>query len=163
MITSGEKDVSAGWEKTEDWFWEGNIQSAIVDFMEKDEFEIISQTDTQSKQRGPDIVSKKNGKQRLVFVKGYPSTKYADGAKKGQKKRTRPDTQARHWFAQAIRDAILAKGDDSSLEIALGFPNIRTYRLLIRRSSWALEKLGFYCYLVDEDSRVFLLTGGVSD
>jgi hypothetical protein len=38
----------------------------------------------------------------LAKVKGYPSVRYVRGSKRGQVKPTRPQVQARHWFAEAL-------------------------------------------------------------
>ena len=154
---------SGKWNKTKDWFWEGNVQLKIADFMrEKENFTKIEVADTLKKEQGPDIRAErktKNGRIeiRQVAVKGYPSKYYTQGKKKGQVKRTSRSTQARHWFAQAILELILAKSRDENLQIALGLPDFKVYRNLINRIKWFRKKVNLLCYLVNEKGEVKLL------
>jgi len=45
--------------KSENWFWEGNIQLKVVQYLESQGFYICSVADTASHQQGKDIVAKK--------------------------------------------------------------------------------------------------------
>lgn len=138
-----------------DWFWEGNVQKKIIEYMKNSEgFEILESADTLSKARGPDILAEKNGIKRIVSVKGYPSDKYVDGDKVGLKKRTNPTIQAKNWFAEAIFDLIRAKSADEKIEIALGFPRYERYLNLLRKVKWLRERANLYCYLVNENGNV---------
>jgi len=71
----------------EPWFWEGNVQAAVVRYLATQNCIIRSVVDTASRQRGKDIVAERNGKPLWVTVKGYP---------RGTSK-THPSTQAGHW------------------------------------------------------------------
>ena len=151
------------WDKTQDWFWEGNVQNRIIEYMKEVEgFKIVKEADPLSKERGPDILAERRLNDgsleiRRVAVKGYPSTRYVEGEKKGKKKRTNPSTQARHWFSEALLELLLAKSDDENLQVALGFPDFKVYTNLIRRIKWLRDKIKFFCYLVNEDGEVKLL------
>jgi hypothetical protein len=153
------------WEKSHDWFWEGNIQDKIIEYMrDVEQFDHITASNTREKRVGPDILGKKGSVLRQIAVKGYPSDKYTDdfpGGKKGELKRTQPATQARHWFSEAFLEVILAKSENEALEIALGFPKFQTYMRLLERTRWAREKTELYCYLVTEDGKVELLLPAV--
>ena len=146
------------WDKTEDWFWEGNVQEKIVQYMKDTEgFGIIETSDTRKKKPGPDILGERNGVKRHVSVKGFPSKYYTSdfpGGKKGERKRTLSSNQARKWFSQALFQLILAKNDNISIEIALGLPKFETYLNLLKRIEWFREKVNLYCYLVYENGMV---------
>lgn len=154
--------MTSEWDKTQDWFWEGNVQERIIEYMKRNEgFRIDQSADPTTKERGPDILAKRrlsdgSFEKRRVAVKGYPSDKYVEGQRKGQKKRTNPPTQARHWFSEALLELILAKSDDEDLQIALGFPNFKVYTNLVNRIRWLREKMELFCYIVTEDGQVRL-------
>ncbi|MEM1985456.1 MAG: hypothetical protein QXG36_02860 [Nitrososphaeria archaeon] len=151
------------WDKTYDWFWEGNVQNRIKEYMKRKEgFKIVHVSNPMTKEQGPDILAKRkidNGslERRQVSVKGYPSDKYVEGKKKGKKKRTRPPIQARHWFAEALFELILAKSEDQNLQIALGFPNFKVYLNLLNKIKWFRNKIGLFCYIVTEKGQVKLI------
>jgi len=149
------------WDKRHDWFWEGNVQEKIVEYMKNvDKFDVLSESNTFEKTPGPDILAKHGDKLRQVSVKGYPSDKYTSdfpGGKKGQKKRTQPPTQARHWFSEALFELILAKSKNQDLETALGLPKFQTYINFVSKMKWLRERIELFCYFVGEDGQVELV------
>jgi len=149
------------WDKKHDWFWEGNVQDKIIDYMKKREgFEIIGRSDTNTRQKGPDILAKKRSVLRQVAVKGYPSDKYTQdfpGGKKGEKKRTNPRLQAKHWLAEAIFEVVNAKSENSKFEIALGLPKFQLYQEYIKKLKWIIKQIKLYIYFVDKGGKVELL------
>lgn len=148
--------MSSEWDKTKDWFWEGNIQQKIIEHMKSQEmFKIVKSCDT--KTRGPDILAERDGILRQVEVKGYPSDKFVSGPNEGQKKITNPRLQARHWFAEALLTLMLAKSKDPTLEISLGLPTKERYISLLNNTLWARKIMGLTCYMVDESGNVKLL------
>jgi hypothetical protein len=45
---------SADWDKSQDWFWEGNVQERIREYMKDvEKFEIMRESDTLNKSHGP--------------------------------------------------------------------------------------------------------------
>lgn len=148
------------WSKEHDWFWEGNVQAKIVEHMKKEGFAIVRQASTLRKERGPDIVGNKGMVKRIVAVKGYPSDKYVSGFRKGKKKPTNPILQARHWFAEALLEVILAKSESSDIEIAIGLPKFARYVNLFNRVLWFSKSIGLYLYLVDADNAVSVIKPG---
>ena len=84
----------------EDWFWEGNVQAAVADYLVGDGWTIEQAADTASRARGIDLLASKDGRSLAVEVKGYPSTTYVRGEQQGMPKRTNPTNQAPKWFAQ---------------------------------------------------------------
>lgn len=79
----------------EEWFWEGNVQAAVVRHLAAERWDIRRVADTASRERGVDIEAVLDGTQLLVEVKGYPSTTYASGDRAGQTRRTSAPLQAR--------------------------------------------------------------------
>jgi hypothetical protein len=103
---------------------------------------------------GEDIVAVKDGIVRIVEVKGWPSSVYERGAKKGQSKSTRPETQARHWFGDALLTALLRRDRSPDAEIFLAFPSMATYERLLMRTASALGNLEIGVYIVSSDGEV---------
>ena len=148
------------WEARTDWFWEGNIQNRIAEFLRCSGYNILKIADTSIKEQGPDILAEKGGRRCVISVKGYPSQRYASdslGGKKGDIKRTTPSTQARHWLRDAVFDCLLAKSDNPNSEVALGLPDFTTYRRMVDRISWARIQLGISCYLVNKEAHITVL------
>lgn len=138
----------------EEWFWEGNIQKALVRYLEEQGWAVEQWADTAKGEPGPDIVASRDGRRLYVEVKGYPSVRYVRGPEEGSPKRTRPTVQAKHWFAMALAGIILRGFPASGIEYALAFPDSARYRNLIKRAAWALERLGLQVYLVAQDGSV---------
>ena len=127
------------------WYWEGNVQAAVVRQIDGLGYRIQSTADTASKQQGKDVVAIAPSGQKLwISVKGYP---------RGTP-RTNPRTQARHWFAHAIFDLVLWHGEDPSVTMALAFPDQKTYRNLAARIQWLFAALNASIFWVTDDGRV---------
>lgn len=128
----------------ENWFWEGNVQSVVVHYLASKGYSIRSVADTAKKQPGKDIIAEKDGKLLWVTVKGYP---------KGTKK-TRPTTQASHWFKQAMFDIIEYRGESQEVELALALPDFSRYRTLVERIKWFESAADFKYIWIQENGRV---------
>lgn len=83
------------------WFEETNVARKIRDFLESDDYEITKFNDDK-RQKGPDIISIKEGQKIIIEVKDYPSDKYVRGPDKGKKKKTPPNLQAKQWLGEAL-------------------------------------------------------------
>jgi len=90
-----------------EWFYEGNISKYFVEYLKKNGHLILKDNSKNIKARGIDIISCKENILYLIEVKGYPSDYYAYGTKKGEKKRTHPNSQAKHWFAEVLLSTII--------------------------------------------------------
>ncbi|MDQ2984378.1 MAG: hypothetical protein M3R70_10735 [Actinomycetota bacterium] len=137
-----------------DWFWEGNVQVALVAHLEREGWKIVRTADAGSRERGIDVVAERGGRTMAVEVKGFPSTLYASGPQVGQPKRTSPSTEVRHWFAAALLAAALLGSSSEFDDVALAFPDHPRLRGLVERTRWALERLETTVYLVAEDGSV---------
>lgn len=58
------------WDKKDDWFWEGNVQNNIIDYLKSDNYSDIRSVDTESKEKGPDITAIKSKRKWIIEVKG---------------------------------------------------------------------------------------------
>jgi len=118
-----------------DWFWEGNVQRAVVGHLVDEGWTIESETDTASRARGIDIVATNNQRRLAVEVKGFPATTYARGPKAGQTKPTPPTLQARHWLAEALLTTLLTRTRHADHEIAIALPGVPRFARCSTRSS----------------------------
>ena len=123
------------------WYWEGNIQTKIVEHLESTEWGILTSANTATREAGKDIVATKNGKELWVSVKGWPERSV--------------NTQARHWFSSALFDLILYRDIDPDVQLAIGLPSgFSTYQNLIPRVSWLRNNLPFEIITVSEQGNV---------
>ncbi len=123
------------------WYWEGNVQAKIVEYLVSSGWEILTSADTATREAGKDIVATKNGKELWVSVKGWP--------KKSQ------NVQARHWFSGAIFDLVLYKDLGPNVLLAIGIPGgFSTYQNLIGRVLWLRKNLPFEVITVSEEGKV---------
>lgn len=130
--------------KSDNWFWEGNVQSKVINFLVSQKYHIRSVADTASHQTGIDIMAEKNGKKLWVSVKGYPQGT----------ERTNASTQSRHWFKQAIFDIIEYRERDKEALLAVAFPDFPSYRNLSKKITWFQSAARFVYIWVKEDGRV---------
>lgn len=84
------------------------------------------------------MIAERDGRKLHVEVKGYPSSTYERGDRKGQPKPTHPATQARQWFAGASLKAAMLRGDHPDDDVAIGLRAFETYVSLVRRGAMAL-------------------------
>ena len=128
------------------WHWEGNVQAAVVKQLTRAQYEIIRAADTASHEHGHDIEARGPAGRLWVTVKGYP-----DGTE-----RTPPDTQARHWFKDALYDIVEWHGGDSAIRLAIALPDFPIYRKMAERVSWLQEAAQFEFVWVRRWGRVDL-------
>lgn len=140
--------------RSDDWFWEGNVQEALAAHLRAEGWSVEALADTASKARGIDVSASREGRRLAVEVKGYPSETYADEARRGIRKRTNPTNQAPKWFSQAVMKAITTTDGEGNPEVAIAFPDYPRFRSLIARSEWALRRLGIGVYVVREGGEV---------
>ena len=122
------------------WFWEGNIQLKVVDYLVASGFEILSIANTASHERGVDIIARLKKKELWITVKGYPTGT----------DRTNPTTQASHWFKEAVFDIIDYRNQNINLDLGIALPNCKRYHSLSEKTSWLKNVSGFRFYWVDE-------------
>ena len=141
-------------EAIEEWCWEGNVVAVIAEHLRSTGWEVVRVPDTATRERGPDIEASRSGITLLVEVKGYPSVGYRNPALAGLKKKTNPATQARHWYAQALLQAIRYQAKYPGALVAMGFPMAATYASLFEQTQGAMGKLGLGFFWVMPDGMV---------
>ncbi|MCE7980380.1 MAG: MarR family transcriptional regulator [Caldilinea sp. CFX5] len=131
-------------DTTRSWFWEGNVQTAVASYLVSQAYAIHSLADTATKARGKDLMAVRNGIPLWITVKGYPT-----GTAK-----TRPSTQAGHWFKQAVFDIIAYRGEDANAELGLALPAFPRYHTLAHKIAWFQPVAGFAYYWVQENGTI---------
>ena len=124
------------------WYWEGNVQKRVVDFLKSHGCKVQSESDTISRQQGKDIVAlADDGRSVWVTVKGFPEKS--------------KNIQARHWFAGALLDLARYRDEDPAASLAMGLPcGFTTYEGLIKRTGAVRQFLGYAVYWVKSDGTV---------
>lgn len=97
-----------------EWFWEGNVQAAVVRHLASEGWTIRRVADTASSEQGVDISAVRGAERVLVEVKGYPSIVYARGPKAGQSKPTHPALQARQYFSHALLSGLIMRTENTT-------------------------------------------------
>jgi hypothetical protein len=128
--------------------WEGNVQERVAEVLRSEGWTIERMADTASGQQGTDIVASRDQERVHVEVKGWPSELYVRGARAGERKSTRPASQARQWFSHALLKGMLLRSAYPDDRVALAFPDRPTYRSLHSGVSHAAELAGIEIWLV---------------
>lgn len=131
-------------DATKPWFWEGNVQTAVASYLVSQAYAIHALANTATKAPGKDLMAVRNGIRLWITVKGYPNGTI----------KTRPSTQAVHWFKQAVFDIIAYRGEDANAELGLALPDFPRYRALARKITWFQPVAGFAYYWVQENGTV---------
>jgi len=131
-------------EKDMPWFWEGNVQNCVIEFLKSQGYSITRSANTITHETGKDVEASRHGQILWITVKGYP---------KGTPK-THPSTQAGHWFKQALFDVVAWRGESSIATVVMALPDFDRYRNLTKKVTW-LEPIARFTYFwVREDGSV---------
>jgi hypothetical protein len=155
------------WRRSHEWFWEGNLQERVLDYMQNDEgVTILSPGQPTAQESGIEIVAEKLVDSlpvhHLVTVRGWPSGVYTKGRLAGQPRMSRPDTIAREWMAQVVLDLALNRGADPEVNLSLALPTMAGYIRYLQRLRWFLAAARISVYLVAQDGRVTILAPGAA-
>jgi hypothetical protein len=153
------------WKREDDWFWEGNIQQSVVDYMKTEEgFTILSPGHPVPAEQGLEILAERSQQgvtiSRLVVVRGWPSPLYTRGSMTGQPRTTRPEVVARGWMAQAVLDIALGRGGDPDLDLSLAIPAMASYVRYIQRLRWFMAAARVTIYMVSQEGNVSVTPPG---
>lgn len=159
--------MSKEWSREDEWFWEGNVQSAVLDYMRNvEEFTILRSGQPDSSEQGLEIVAERQLERlsvhRLVSVRGWPGQLYTRGSQAGQPRIVRPEITARAWIAQAIFELCLSRGADPDLDLALALPTMAAYIRYLQRLRWFLSAARVTAYLVSQNGQVSVTLPGVA-
>lgn len=124
------------------WYWEGNVQGKVVNYLIQNGYLIQSVADTASRAPGKDIIAVAPDRSELwISVKGYPEKS--------------TNVQARHWFSGAVFDLILYRGENPNVKLALALPEgFVTYSNLLPRIEWLKHTMPFDVFWVSETGNV---------
>jgi len=141
------------WNYEDEWFEETNVANKIRIYLVDQKYTIQHFNDDK-KAKGHDLVAMQDGKKLIIEVKGFPSDKYVNGKKKGQKKPTHPNLQSKHWFSEALTALLTAKSQNWDVTIAMGLPYHKKYLEYIDKLHVINEKIGIIYFIVHEDGSV---------
>jgi Holliday junction resolvase-like predicted endonuclease len=141
-------------QNTRPWYWEGNVQSVLCEQLKREGWMITSFANTETKESGIDVVANRSGRVLMVEVKGFPSTTYDHGEKRGLPKPTQPTSQARQWYSHALLSVMKMLEKHPDAKIALCFPEFPTYQKLINSTRSPLIKLGIGAFFVSSTGKV---------
>jgi hypothetical protein len=137
-----------------EWFWEGNVQAAVVSHLAANGWHIRRVANTASSEHGIDVEADRRGQRLLVEVKGYPGAVYARGTRKGSRKQTPAAAQARTYFGNALLTGLIMRSEDDTATVVIAFPDVSTFANLCRRVAAALATNRIELWLVKEDGTV---------
>lgn len=126
------------------WYWEGNVQAKVRDYLESCGYSILAVADTRIKERGRDIEAIKDGRRIWITAKGFPV----------ETNRTPATVQAGHWFKDAMFDLLIWYGIDKTSDLGLALPDFRRYRKLLEKVQWLQGMIGFSVFWVSDDGSV---------
>jgi Holliday junction resolvase-like predicted endonuclease len=145
---------AGGADLAEEWHTEANVQAAVVTALAASGWRILSVANTATKEQGIDIIASRDGRTLGVEVKGFPSRGYADPARAGETKRTRPSTQAGHWYSQAVLAAMRLRGKEPTWRSVLALPDFPRYRDLHAETVGSLTAAQIEVWWVHTDGTV---------
>jgi hypothetical protein len=137
-----------------EWFWEGNVQAAVVSHLAATGWSIRRVASTSTSEHGVDIEADKNGERLLVEVKGYPGSTYARGERKGTAKSAPAATQARTYFSNAVLAGLLMRAEHDDARVVLAFPDMPTFTSLGGRVVTPLGSAGVEVWTVRSDGGI---------
>lgn len=132
--------------------WEGNVQARVCRWLIEDGWDLEQVADTATRERGTDVVARRQGKRIHVEVKGWPSRTYADPARQGTVKPTEPTNQALHWFAGATLSCLRLRDAHPDDLVVMAFPDRPRYRRLSRDIASSLRAVNVEVWFVGESS-----------
>jgi hypothetical protein len=127
------------------WHWEGHVQAVLVSHLEREGWQITRTANTATKEGGVDVKAlDPSGCEWWFSVKGYPEG--------GPEKRTRPATQARHWFSHAMFDVVMYRTERDDVRLGVAVPGpYAIYEKLSVRSHWLQQAAPFTLFVVHQD------------
>jgi Holliday junction resolvase-like predicted endonuclease len=139
---------------TGDWHTEAKVQAMVVAHLVREGWQIVSEADTASRQRGIDIVAVRETEELAIEVKGFPGRGFADPRRAYEQKRARPSTQATGWYGRAILAAMLTRSRRPHARSVIALPDFPRYRDLFKETAGSLQKCSIEVWWVSEDGHV---------
>lgn len=132
----------------EEWHTEARVQAAIVQALLATGWEVLSQANTATKERGIDVVATRDGRRAGIEVKGFPTRTYADPRRQAETKPTQPSTQAGHWYSQAILAAMRLRTRFPDYLSVIALPDFHRYRTLFEETRSSLRAADIHVWWV---------------
>lgn len=126
----------------------------VAAHLKREGWQIESQANTASRQRGIDILAKRNTEQLAIEVKGFPGRGYADPRRAGERKRAHPGTQATGWYGRAVLTAMLTRTRRPHARSVIALPDVLKYRDLFRETAGSLQSCGIDVWWVSQSGDV---------
>lgn len=136
------------------WPWEGEVQSLFAAYLHDHGWRLTSMADTASREHGVDVAARKGDRRIGAEVKGWPSAGYADVRRAAETKKTRPATQAGHWYSQALMKAVMLLDSHPGHESLIVLPDLPRYRELAERTRTGRTAAGLHVLFVSEAGSV---------
>lgn len=136
-----------------DWDWEGNLVDSLADWLKELGWQEVSRASAALREHGVDLVMERDGRTRIIEVKGWPSSKHTSGPKKGRLKRWRP-TMGRNYVGDLVLSAMILRSSRPDDEVAISVPERETFLNLLERIRPSLELLGIGAYVISENGEV---------
>ncbi len=136
-----------------DWDWEGNLVETLAAWLKEGGWEEVSRANAALREHGIDLVMEKDGRTRVVEVKGWPAATHATGPKSGTRKRWR-STMGRNYLGDLVLSAMVLRSSRPDDEVAIAVPDRETFVSLLERIRSSLETLGIGAYVIDERGKV---------
>jgi Holliday junction resolvase-like predicted endonuclease len=149
-VIATSRDLKESRQPSEEWHTEANVQASLVTAMAAGGWRILSVANTATKEHGVDVIGSRDSQTVGVEVKGFPSRSYADPARAGEAKRTRPSTQAAHWYAQAVLAAMRLRGKEPTWRSVIALPDFPRYRDLHAETAAPLAAAQIEIWWVDQ-------------
>lgn len=121
------------------WHTEERIQALVVRALEASGWQIVSQANTATKERGIDVVASRGSQVVGIEVKGFPTRTYADPRRQAETKPTLPSTQAGHWYSQAVLAAMRLRTRQPGYLSVIALPDFNRYRTLFSETRSSLD------------------------
>jgi Holliday junction resolvase-like predicted endonuclease len=128
---------------------EADVQASVVAALTAAGWAIRSVANTATKEHGIDVIAEREGQTIGVEVKGFPGLGYADPARSDQRKRTRPSSQAVHWYSQAILAAMRLRTKHPEWRSVIALPDHPRYRTLHTETAGSLAAAAIDVWWVD--------------
>ncbi len=119
------------WANLEEWPWEGAVQDVFAELLMLHGWQIDRLANTASREHGVDVIAHKGERRLGGEVKGFPLEGYADPKRVGEKKRAKPNGQAKISFGKAIHAALILRDAQPSWESLVVLPDTPRYRELL--------------------------------
>ena len=139
---------------TGDWHTEAKVQAMVVTHLRRQGWQIVSQADTDRRQRGIDIIAERETEELAIEVKGFPGRGFADPRRADEQKRAQPSTQATGWYGRAILAAMLTRARRPHSRSVIALPDFPRYRDLFKETAGSLQKCSIEVWWVSEDGDV---------